>query len=101
MKVKDLITELQKCDQDAEVKMHHYTGNNALFVCEATNINGKVWIEDRGDIDLRAEIDARIENCGPINETFFKALKKIGVTLRDIETYYPEIYDDAKKYYKN
>lgn len=101
MKVKDLITELQKCDQDAEVKMHHYAGNNALFVCEAININGKVWIEDRGDIDLRAEIDARIKNCGSANETFFKALKKIGVTLRDIKTYYPEIYDAAKKYYKN
>ena len=101
MKVKDLITELQKHDQDAEVKMHFHMGNSALFVCEATNIPGEVWIEDKDDIDLRAEIDARIENCGPVNETFFEALKKIGVTLRDIQTYYPEIYDAAKKYYKN
>lgn len=101
MKVKDLITELQKCDQGAEVKMHHHMGNTALFVCEATNIPGEVWIEDKGDIDLRVEIDARIENCGPVNETFFKELKKIGVTLRDIQTYYPEIYENAKKYYKN
>ena len=101
MKVKELIAALQKYNQDAEVKTHRHMGNPALFVCESTKIHGKVWIEDRGDIDLGAEIDARIENCGPVNENFFKALKKIGVTLRDIETYYPEIYDDAKKYYKN
>ena len=104
MKVKELIAVLQKCNQDAEVKTHRHMGNPVLFVCQDlidTNID--VWIADKNDIDIRAEIDARIdENCGRVNKTFFKELKKkTGITLDDIKTYYPEIYDDAKKYYKN
>ena len=104
MKVKELIAALQKYNQDAEVKTHRHMGNPALFVCQDlidTNID--VWIADKRDIDSRAEIDARIdENCGRVNKTFFKELeKKTGITLDDIKTYYPEIYDDAKKYYKN
>ena len=107
MKVKELIAALQQYNQDAEVKTHRHMGNPALFVCQDltdTNIDAHdVWIADKNDIDIRAEIDYRIdENCGRVNKTFFKELeKKTGITLDDIKEYYPEIYDAAKKYYKN
>lgn len=97
MKVKDLITELQKCDQDADVKTHYYMGSDALFVCKANNIPGVVWIEDMdGMINIVKHCESAYER-----ETFFKELKKIGISLEDIESNYPEIYDAAKKYYKN
>ena len=106
MKVKELIAVLQKCNQDIEVKTHRHMGNPALFVCQDltdTNIDAwDVWIADKNDINIRAEIDYRIdENYGRVNKTFFKELKKTGITLDDIKEYYPEIYDAAKKYYKN
>ena len=104
MKVKELIAAWQQYNQDAEVKTHPHMGNPALFVCQdLTDTNIDVWIADKNDIDIRAEIDYRIdENCGRVNKTFFKELeKKTGITLDDIKEYYPEIYDAAKKYYKN
>ena len=81
MKVKELIAALQKYNQDAEVKTHRHMGNPALFVCQDltdTNIDARdVWIADKNDIDIRAEIDYRIdENCGRVNKTFFKELEK-------------------------
>lgn len=106
MKVKELIAVLQKCNQDIEVKTHRHMGNPVLFVCQDltdTNIDAwDIWIADKNDIDIRAEIDYRIdENYGRVNKTLFKELKKTGITLDDIKEYYPEIYDNAKKYYTN
>lgn len=103
MTVERMIKELQKCDPNAEVKMHHHAGNNALFVVSFVNIRGVVVIEDKSDNDLRAELLARWERASENNfDTdeldFFMDLIETGFTLNDIKENIPEHYKYAEKF---
>ena len=103
MKVKRMIEELQKYNPEAEVKLHHRMGRNALFVLETTLLNGTpvVFLEDKDDCDLRAELKERFNIASKKNMDeldFFTDLVEIGVTLDDIEEYYPEAYEYSKQF---
>lgn len=97
MTVERMIKELQKYDPKAEVKMHHPKGNNALFVVALVG-GDTVFIEDKSDNDLRAELLARweLQNEGTDELDFFMDLIETGFTLEDIEENVPEFYDYAK-----
>lgn len=99
MKVGRMIKELQKYDPNAEVKLHHFTGNNALFVVQFVGKEDTVIIEDKSDNDLSSELEARFENMGEnnLNELdFFKDLIEIGFTLEDIKDNLPDEYKYSK-----
>lgn len=104
MKVKRMIEQLQKMNPEAEVKLHHFTGNNALFVLsivnrpEAENI---VFIEDKSDNDMREEIGAQFDHAAEVGMDeldFFMNLLEIGITLEDIKEFLPEQYDYTKTF---
>lgn len=101
---KEMIAQLQKMDPNAEVKMHHYSGNNALFVVSVINkpeLKNIVFIKDKTDCDLREELRARFEYAAKVQMgelDFFIDLLETGITLEDIKEFYPEKYDYAKGY---
>ena len=99
MKVKKMIERLQKCNPEAEVKMHGKEGNNVLFVVAYKNNNEIVVIEDKEDNDLTAELEARFEAAGENNEDeldFYIDLLDDGYTLDDIKEYLPDRYECVK-----
>lgn len=101
MLVRKMIEELQKYDPNAEVKLHHHTGHNALFVLGFTNIEGVVVIEDKSDNDLRSELSVRYEKAAEdqVDELdFYTGLIEQGFTLDDIKENVPEFYDGAKSF---
>ncbi len=104
MKVSRMIKELQKCNPNAEIKLHHKEGNNALFVVTYVGDKNNVVIEDKSDNDLRSELDARFENAieNNIDELdFFMDLLETGFTLDDIKENLPEQYTYTKEFLEN
>lgn len=90
---------LEKCPPGAEVKLHHFTGPNLLFVCQLAN-KGIVYLEDASTNDLRAELDARFEELlgnAMTEQEFFIDLVDTGFHLEDIKTYLPEKYEYSKE----
>lgn len=107
MKIEKLINDLQALQQiapGAEVKMHHWDGNNLLFALTSTNLpQGKnvVWLEDATDNDMSAELDARFTDAleNQMDELdFFMDLVETGITLEDIQKYLPAKYNYAKSF---
>lgn len=99
MKVSRMIKELQKYNPDAEVKLHHKEGHNALFVVQYVNNEDTVIIEDKSDNDLSSELDARFQYAveNDIDELdFFMDLIETGITLDDIKENLPEKYEYSK-----
>ena len=95
MKVKRMIEALQKMNPEDEVKLHHFMGNNALFVLKAVNVPGAenvVFIEDKDDNDMRVELSAQFEHAAEVGMdelNFFMDLLEIGIILEDIEKFLP------------
>lgn len=104
MKVRKMIEELQKMNPEDEVRLHHFTGNNALFVLKVTNVPGVeniVFIEDKGDNDMGEELNAQFEHAAEVGMDeldFFMNLLEIGITLEDVKEFLPEQYDYTKKF---
>lgn len=96
MKVSRLIKELQKCNPNAEVKLHYREGFNALFVVRYEGLPDVVVIEDKSNNDLRSELSDRFSIASENNMDeldFFMDLLETGFTLEDIKNYLPEKYD--------
>lgn len=74
MKIERMIEQLQKIAEKcpgADVKLHHPTGNVALFcLCTVASsdptYSSSVFIEDESDIDVRNELYAQIEHAKEI-----------------------------------
>lgn len=101
MKVKVMIENLQKFNPDAEVKLHHRNGNNALFVIAYVGDDKTVVVEDKSDSDLGVELEARFKKA--CNEqldelVFFTDLIETGFTLEDIKENLPEKYEYSKSF---
>lgn len=95
MKVYRLIRELQKCNPDAEVRMHDNNGNPVLFVIRVLNDDTCVRLEDKDDCDfeyqLKCRYDMKLENDEGDLE-FYTDLVEHGVTIDDVNTYMGEDY---------
>ena len=99
MKVKRMIKELQKCNPEAEVKLHGKLGNNALFVLSYVGDDKNVVIEDKDDANLTSELEARYEKaCEEQTDelNFYMDLFEMGFTLEDIKENLPEKYEQSK-----
>ena len=99
MKVKNAIKRLEKMNPEADLKLHHFLGDDVTFICSAVGKEGIVWIEGKGDNDNREELNARYFNKKQNNisdEEFYKDLLEI-YTLDDIKEYLPEEYENAVK----
>ena len=99
MKVGYAIDKLEKMDRNADLKLHHFLGDDATFICSAVGKEGVVWIEGKQDNDNRAELNARYYNKKVNNisdKEFYKDLLQI-YTLDDIKEYLPEEYENAVK----
>ena len=101
MKVSRMIKELQKYNPDAEVKLHHKEGYNALFVVQYVNGEDTVIIEDKSNNDLSSELNVRFQYAAEndIDELdFFMDLIETGFTLDDIKKNLPEKYKYSKQF---
>lgn len=101
MKVKRMVEELQKFNPDAEVKLHHRNGNNALFILSYVKNESTVVIEDKDDNDLRAELSAHFDHAAEeqMDELdFFIDLLDTGFTLEDIRENLPEQYEYSERF---
>ena len=99
MKVGYAIDKLEKMDRNADLKLHHFLGDDVTFICSAVGKEGVVWIEGKQDNDNRAELNARYYNKKVNNisdKEFYKDLLQI-YTLDDIKEYLPEEYENAVK----
>lgn len=105
MKIERLInqlTELQKSMPGAEVRLHHYTGDVALFALAINQDNAKedqknvVWIESTDDIDVGEELSARLNHATEIgmdDNDFLEDLLDTGFSEDDIKTHIPEFFE--------
>ena len=101
MKVERMIEELKKYNPEAEVKLHHREGNNALFVLGYVSDENIVVIEDKSDSDLGSELHTRFTDASEqqLDELdFFMDLLETGFTLEDIKLNLPDRYEYAKKF---
>lgn len=101
MKVSRMIKELQKYNPDAEVKMHHRQGNNALFVLAYVGDENTVVIKDKSDNDLSSELEERFNLASEkqLDELdFFTDLLETGFTLDDIKENLPDKYEYSKQF---
>lgn len=102
MKVSRMIKMLQDMPPDAEVKLHHPEGNNALFVLQIINrpeFEKVVFIEDKSDNDMCEELGCRFDQAledGVDELDFFMDLIEIGITLDNIKEFVPDKYEYAK-----
>lgn len=96
MKIETMIEQLQKIQKvcpGSDVKLHHPTGNVALFCLSVVassdpTYSGSVFIEDESDIDVRNELYAQIEHAKEINMNDYVLLGKlfdIGFTMKHLE----------------
>lgn len=104
MKVKRMIEKLQQMQRsnpDAEVKLHHRNGNNALFILAFVGDDKTIVIEDKDDNDLSNELEVRFkEACdNQVDELdFYTDLIEMGFTLEDIKENLPEKYEHSKSF---
>lgn len=104
MNISMMIEKLEtykKLNPNAEVKLHHKEGNNALFVVSFVGNNDVVVIEDKSDNDLRSELNERFNNASEESRDeldFFIDLLETGFTLNDIKENLPEKYEYSKKF---
>lgn len=105
MKIRRLIKQLQELEKsmpNAEVRLNHVRGAEALFALAVSNrpeFNNIVWIEGKDDIDLGEEISARFDNAfdnGVDELDFFMDLIETGITLEDIKQFTPNKYEYSK-----
>ena len=87
MTVKRMIEDLKRLDPDAQVKLHHFNGNNALFVVALANEPKTVWIEGNEDVDLTGQLNSLVET--EIEDDweerdFYSELVEKGITYDDI-----------------
>lgn len=94
MTVERLIKQLKNCNPKAEVRLNDHRGEVALFALTLKGNDNTVWIEGKDDIDLGEEISARFQRASEIQMD----LLDMGITLEDIELYYPERYEYSKKF---
>ena len=90
MIVKKLIEELQFMPLQAEVKLHHFTGESALFVLKKKDYDGTVWLESESDNDMLAEIGARFDDAIDTDrdETdFYTELMETGIDVAMVRKY--------------
>lgn len=96
MKIERMIKQLQEIAEKcpgAEVKMHHPTGNSALFClcvtsCSNPTYSNSVFIEDESDIDVRNELYAQIEHAKEIRSKdvdLIKNLLEIGFNWKNFK----------------
>lgn len=109
MKIEKMIEQLQKIAEvcpEADVKLHHPTGNVALFcLCTVASsdptYSNSVFIEDESDIDVRNELYAQIEHAKEINMSDYNLLVKlfdIGFTMKHLKDWLDE--EDYLKFSK-
>lgn len=101
MTVERLIKQLENYSPKAEVRLNDCRGTTALFAVALADNDDIVWIEGKDDIDLGEEISARFERASEIQMDeldFFMDLLDMGITLADIELYYPEKYTYSKRF---
>ena len=97
MKVKRMIELLKKYNPDATVKLHHYLGEEALFVVGMANNNNIVWLEAADDNDMSSEISARFENAieTQIDELdFYMDLLDTGITVDMVREFMDDEHAD-------
>lgn len=101
MTVERLIKQLENYNPKAEVRLNDHKGDVALFALSLKDNDNVVWIEGKDDIDLGEEISARFQRASEIQMDeldFFMDLFDMGITLADIELYYPERYEYSKRF---
>lgn len=101
MKVKKMMSLLEKANPEAEIVMHGRYGNPLLFAVSYVDDDSKVILEDASDNDLGSELDARFERAAEeqVDELdFFIDLVNTGFTLDDIKEYVPERYEYSKAF---
>lgn len=101
MTAERLIKELQKYNPKAEVKLHHFEGNDVLFVLQIKGQENTIFLEDKSDCDLSSELEARFEYAikNDLDELdFFMDLLEVGFTLDDIKENLPDRYEYSKQF---
>lgn len=101
MTVERLIKQLKNYNPKAEVRLNDHKGDVALFALALKDNDNVVWIEGKDDIDLGEEISARFQRASEIQMDeldFFMDLFDMGITLADIELYYPGRYEYSKRF---
>ena len=113
MKIEKMIEELQRIQNicpGVDVKLHHPTGNVALFcLCIVASsdptYSGSVFIEDESDIDVGNELYAQIEHAKNNNmndNDLLDRLFEIGFTMKHLKDWLDEKdYLKFKEVYKN
>lgn len=90
MTVKMMIEELQKMNPNAQVVMHDYFGEPAMFVLNSTKDENIVWIEAESDIDIGNELEAQFEHAADTQADeldFYMELLERGFTIDTIRKY--------------
>lgn len=90
MKVKTLIENLQCMPQEAEVKLHHFTGEEVLFALKIKGDDKIVWLETESDNDMKEEIGARFAYAeeNQLDELdFYTNLLEIGINVEMVRKY--------------
>lgn len=102
MKVKRMIKELEKFNQDAEVRISGYEGNTVLFVLARDNDDKVVWLETEEDCDLGSEIAERFDEAilnGEDETDVYRELIETGISVECLRKYAgDEAADHMKKY---
>lgn len=88
MTVKRMIEDLKKFNPNAQVKLHHFKGDNALFIVSLADNPETVWIEGNEDVDLAGQLNSLIETAtedGWEERDFYSELVEKGITYEDIQ----------------
>lgn len=106
MTVKHLIENLKGFNPDSQVKLHHFTGDNLLFVCSVKGNEETVYLEGNSDVDLASEIKQYLETAADEEweeQDVFTGLYEHGITVKDMRdclgTESSEWYEHGLKYY--
>lgn len=98
LEVSEIIGFIANYNDNCEVKLDGFTGNNVLFVVSYKGKDNVVILEDKSDCDLSSELDARFNNAieEQVDELdFIMELFETGFTLEDLRE---NLSEDRFKY---
>lgn len=90
MKVKTAISQLEKMNPEAELKLHERFGEPLLFVVGLANDNSLVWLETESDNDMASEIEERFKIAAEeqIDELdFYMEMLETGIDVDMVRKY--------------
>lgn len=90
MKVKTLIEKLEKCNQDAIVRLGGKNGAEVLFCMEEDSENSPVWLETALDNDMVNEISTRFDSAliyGIDEVDVYNDMLKLGINVDVVRKY--------------